>query len=129
MNGILNGPVNGALVSVLAKINAKQVQAKNRSGRYLQALASHGQAPSDGVEKDSRKMGKPSDQVEELDVALPGKMPVKVSVHVYDGPRGDGFNVLAEARVSGQLYRRVVTTGPESYREHDWVEVPDELNR
>ena len=129
MNAILEGPVNDVLASVVGEINTKQALTNSRNNRYLQALASHAETPTDGVANDTREMRKPGDQADDLGLVLPVRMPVKVSVNVYDGPLGRGYDVVAEARVGGQLHRRVITTGPEQFREQDWEEVPDEVNR
>jgi hypothetical protein len=69
----------------------------------------------------------PSDQ-NCLDISglLTDTMVISLSVNTYLGPGGMGYEVVASHEVDGQTWQRVRQYGPETWREHDWVQVPEE---
>jgi hypothetical protein len=69
----------------------------------------------------------PSDQ-NCLDISglLTDTLVINVAINVYQGPGGAGYEIVAEYEVDGQTWQRVRQYGPETWREHDWVQVPEE---
>lgn len=101
-------------------------------GGYFQGLRSHSAIPADGAAASpDRLTSKPTDQADTLTsfwegAGLPAKTPFALSVNVYDGPQGRGFEVVYLAVVGGQTYSRIVNVGPETQRETPWAAVlPD----
>jgi hypothetical protein len=50
-------------------------------------------------------------------------------VHVYDGPRGKGYEVRYTKQVGEDTYLKVDHTGPEKHRSFDWQKLspPEEI--
>ncbi len=59
----------------------------------------------------------------ELNLTLPNTIPCQVEVHEYDGPQGQGWMLIATVTDNNKQWRRVLHYGPESWREHNWLEV------
>ena len=49
-----------------------------------------------------------------------GNTPFQLAIDVYDGPAGMGFTVTIETIDGGATWRRVVQSGPETWREQAW---------
>ncbi len=105
----------------------------NQSGRdeYWQGLESHTTPPTHVddvtiVEPDQLDTS-PTDQPESWHeagfVEIPvSEWPCSMRVDVYDGPQGVGFTLTLSFTFNGVVNVRVINEGPETNREHDWVE-------
>jgi hypothetical protein len=52
---------------------------------------------------------------------VPSVVPASLSVHVYSGPHGEGWELEASVRVEGRVWRRrVAMAGGEAGRGFDW---------
>ena len=102
----------------------------SRGGRYFQGLQSHSVIPADGTATPpDRLTTRPTDQPDTLTsfwegAGLPAQTPYAITVNVYDGPDGRGFEVVYSAVIAGQLYNRTQNVGPERYREQAWTAAP-----
>jgi hypothetical protein len=115
-------------------IVARQENYRTNQGRYWQGLKTHLVAPAHTSSTDGSKVGdlldqSPDDQGEFstwLNVFpewLSDLLPALIKVDVYDGPQGQGWTLTVEATHNGNLWRRVVNVGPESYRAKAWTQV------
>ena len=100
--------------------------AAGRGGRFFQGLRSHSVVPAGGqASAPDRLSSRPTDQAETLGdlwsgAQLPGLLPFALTINVYDGPEGRGWEAVIEMVDGGQLWRRVVNSGPETWREQPW---------
>lgn len=139
---LLTGQVYAAPVSrvklmadsdiILSEVAAKLVTAQKNylrvKGRYWQGIALTSGIPADGNELPADFSRKPTDQQESWDsIGLrtdKATLPLRVEVHVYSGPSGDGYVVVGTFDHGGKRYQKALGVGPES-RGHGWVEVSD----
>lgn len=125
--------IDAAVLQHWTKINNwMNNYAAGRGGRFFQGLRSHSTVPAGGqLVAPDRLSAKPTDQAESLadlwsGAQLPGLVPFALTVNAYDGPEGRGWEAVIEMVDSGQLWRRVVHSGPETWRELAWhVVEPD----
>lgn len=122
--------IDAALITHWAKIqNWMTTYAAGHGGRYFQALRSHTTPPANGAASAPDRLTlKPTDQTETLaqlwnGASLPSIVPFALTVNVYDGPAGAGWEAVIEMIDAGQLWRRVVNSGPETYRDSAWSPV------
>jgi hypothetical protein len=113
-------------------IVARQENFRTNRGRYWQGLFTHTLAPAwtsaaDGSSLGDRLSEGPGDQFSTWLNVFPEwateLLPARVRIDVYDGPDGQGWVVTVEATHNGNLWRRVVNVGPESYRAQPWTQV------
>lgn len=107
--------------------NWMNTYAAGHGGRFFQGLRSHTAVPANGLSAaPDRLSARPTDQAETLaalwgGAELPGLVPFALTVNVYDGPAGRGWEAVIEMVDNGQLWRRVVNSGPETWREQPWT--------
>ena len=108
---------------------ARNRQAKQRSGCYLQCLPSHTNVPQDGkAVACDRAAAKPAYQTKGWgDLGgLPKELPFSVRIDQYLGPRGAGFVLVAQFVDGKDLWQRVLHQGPEDGWEQDWQQVEED---
>lgn len=122
--------IDAAIIQHWTKINNwMNNYAAGRGGHYFQALRSHSTVPANGqLAAPDRLSARPTDQTESLAALwsgadLPGAVPFALTINVYDGPQGRGWEAVIEMLDGAQLWRRVVNSGPEVYRESAWATV------
>ena len=106
-------------------------------GRYFQGIVTHDDAPGDGGNVPPGLDRRPTDQAESWrDVGaaplFPPGMEASAEVHVYDGPQGKGYAIIARmlndsVGGDGLVYARTWNSGPETWREHDWQPVVEAI--
>lgn len=118
---------NTYLTTLRAAMRASQDSFRPSNGRYWQALQSHSTRPADGaVTVSDRRAAAPSDHPGDTwqDRALiAAAAPCMVSCIPYEGPRGQGWELLAEVQAGTEVWRRRFNTGPEANRDQDWHRV------
>jgi len=111
-----------------AAIQNAQAAYLAQHGRYFQGLRTHTVRPNDGLETPP-DVGdnKPTDQAERWsDVfPLPTTMPARLTMSVYHGPQGHGFEVVASVRIGLEVWRRIAQVGPETFRARPWHRVTE----
>jgi hypothetical protein len=125
--------IDAALTQHWTKINNwMNNYAAGRGGRFFQGLRSHSVVPAGGqAAAPDRLSSRPTDQAETLGelwngAQLPGLVPFALTINVYDGPDGRGWEAVIEMVDNGQLWQRVVNSGPETWREQPWALVSPE---
>lgn len=99
-----------------------QIAYFEENGRYWQGIRTHEIAPTDGRTEVPIKTRRPSDQAEDWSaISLPNSMDVALEVHTYDGPNGKGYIIFGECIIDGEVWRRAINFGPETYRDSDWI--------
>src|SRR3990167_842565 len=111
------------------KIVRRQASYFAQHGRFA-ALAA---PPDDGARVAADWTRRPTDQQESWgdvfvsdvdgDDRMPATIPARVSVDVYDGPRGKGWSLTADVQKGGRTFARTWHVGPEDGRESPWQEV------
>ncbi len=100
-----------------------------QSEPYWQGLSTHSSIPAHTNANDNdavpdRMGNSPSDQISWADANfIPQPIttwPCSLVVNVYDGPSGKGYELTASFDYEGDVWRRVIHTGPESYRQQNW---------
>jgi len=126
----LMAKVDSLIVQFLpTAISWQTTYSATHGGRFFQGLRSHSVIPADGADVAPDQLAShPTDQADTLASfwnggRLPSKTPFAVTVNVYDGPDGRGFEVVISFVSGGVTYVRVVNVGPESYREQAWAAV------
>lgn len=97
-------------------------------GRYWQGLKTHSVRPADGAETAPDLLNdKPTDQAHRWsDVfTLPATMPARVTINVYDGPQGRGYEAIVSVKIGSDVWRRVAQVGPETHRARGWHRVTE----
>ena len=114
------------------RLSVGRVQAQRDA--LWQAPATHSRPPrvikrvqgdygvQDGSEPDPRPDWWPNWW--DVGIDLPADLLCSVQIHVYDGPSGDGWVLVADIDVDGEIYRRWINIGPETYRDTDWEVYP-----
>lgn len=95
-------------------------------GRYWQGLSSHAAPPADGAASAPDRARAAQGETEnwsDAGLPLPPLMECAARIDVYDGPSGRGYVIAGELLLAGVRYLRRIHTGPEAWREHDWVPV------
>ena len=111
MPPVLTSSERSLLTATLNKVTA--VQAAVPAGkRFLQARS--------GKDAEWTAMG-----VGAAALASGRAVGVKSSVHEYDGPLGRGWELELVLLRNGVTWRKVIHTGPETWRELDWTVVPE----
>ncbi len=109
----------------------------NQSGRdeYWQGLESHATPPNHidtvTILEPDQLATAPTDQAESWHdaefVETPvSKWPCSMRVDVYNGPQGVGFVLILSFTFNGVLNVRAINEGPETHREHGWIEYATE---
>lgn len=123
---------NTILTDRLPALIARQENFRANRGRYWQGRPTHSVRPShtngsDGSAISDRLDETATNSFDTWRTALPILasllLPCSLEMHAYSGPLGDGWALVLEFVHSGARYQKVVNVGPESYRDHDWVEV------
>lgn len=124
----LKTKIDGRLSLMLTHLEARQEAYIAAHGRYFQGIRTHAVLPKGEIDEETppNSRVKPTDQAEDWDdvgILLPAKMPFALAIDVYDGPRGVGWSIRAEADYQGSLYARRVGFGPDAADyTHDWRE-------
>lgn len=101
-------------------------------GRYWQGLITHSTIPThtttvDGSSLADRLNSGPTDQNSTWANVFPEWLtdlfPAAVWVDSYKGPLGYGWTLNVLARYNGNLWRRIVNVGPETWRSMPWEQV------
>ena len=108
--------------AVLSKIEERQTESLSADGRFWQGKNTHSEDPEDGsITTADRLDEKPTDQA----LGWPSggvSDSISLEVHVYDGPAGKGWVLIARVKSAGRSYIKSINNGPESYRNADWSE-------
>jgi hypothetical protein len=110
---------------MLPRLEQYQAQYYLVNRQYYQALVSHSTAPDVPTPPDGLSNA-PSDQAENLAyfwnvfATLPSELAWSFSIDTYSGPFGDGYVLNVETVVDGQLWKRAVNYGPDTWRAADW---------
>lgn len=122
----IQGKVDLVMPQIWAHIQERQEIYLAAHGVYFQGLPTHLVKPADGADVAPDGLSsKPTDQAEswhDAGFVLPDKLPMAVTINVYESPDGHGYEVVLRVRVNDRQYRRVLQHGPETWRERDWVE-------
>ncbi len=119
--------IDTAITTWLPIVSTKQAAYFARTGRYWQGLESHLVTPTGGTPTAPTLTRHPTDQVEswaDEGYAIPAQS-FSITVNVYNGPGGWGYELVFRFRDAGGVWSRVVNVGPETYREQAWSFVPD----
>lgn len=95
-------------------------------GHYWQGVAVVDGIPADGAELSVNLSKKPTDQTEDwsdVGVSLDATIPLRVEVHSYVGPSGQGYVIVGTVEEDNSTYQRSKNIGPETFREQEWIEV------
>jgi len=114
---------NDALAAFATSLADVQPGYKKTKGRYWQGIQCAA-VPEDGAEivPDTKKH--PTDQAEDYDdlgVKIPAKSPCTFSVDVFDGTKGQGYQVNARLEIAKKTWRKTVGVG-EYGASADWAE-------
>lgn len=121
------GPADGDLLLMRLAIGQAQVDYRARYGRYWQAAPTHAQPPAADAVIAPDPLAQVGDDPAWIDlgIGLPADLAISLRVDVYDGPRGQGYVLLAWVRdPRGGVWERAVNTGPESWRAYNWRPAP-----
>ena len=112
--------VDQVLDGVKSQLQNLQSSYFNSNGNYKQLLATHiSNIPSDGNSV-------PLDYGDDwglFGINLDSSLPCSLSVNVYDGPSGKGYEVNGVLKIGNDFWIRSINVGPESYRQNDWRKV------
>lgn len=109
--------VDAELVNLWAIILQKQTMHHVLYGQFFQGLMTHNVIPGDGTRLHLDLQGaNPSDQITNwidfLEQDLPADLPMAITIDVYEGPRGSGFNATVYVCYQGVIYTRSKAIGP-----------------
>lgn len=120
--------VDPAFDTAAAEIKKQQdVVSQSRSGKYKQYLSTATVIPADGVTVlPDNADAKPTNEANAYpDTVKLVPQPVAITVNVYDGPQGKGYEVVGQVKSGKDLFYKVLNVGPETYRDDDgrrgWV--------
>lgn len=114
---------DGKWLTIQSVIDDRQATyATAHNGRYWQGLVTHLVLPSEGVESPVDVGGRtPTDQPTSWPASIRStSLPMALRIDVYDGPRGQGYTVTFLVMVTGNKYRRISNSGPETERQTGW---------
>ncbi len=63
-----------------------------------------------------------------VECPLDGRGTLTRAVDVYRGPKGDGYVVRFLYELDGELWCRCEATGPQMFRSHNWIKIPNFKN-
>ena len=116
--------IDAAVDSFVKDVEAKQTDYYAEKLRYFQVVSF---APASDAGSDTDvSLQLPTDQAEtigDFKLTPPDKLPCGVSITVYDGPNGKGYDVVQRVNDAGRSYVKTTSHGPENHRTHDWREV------
>jgi hypothetical protein len=132
----LQATCDAKIDDLVTQLSTLQTTYKTTNGKYWQGLACPMTMPADGATVASTPTVLPSDQARvqinsvwyggdwnHVGVTLDANLPVCLEVHAYNGPQGHGYVVCGKVVEAGATYCREVNVGPETYRQHGWVDV------
>lgn len=118
--------------TVQNRVTARQANYFINKARYWQGLSTHSVLPSHTTAKwdnlpPDRLLDNPHDQFENWIATIPDMdtvtIPCAFQIHVYDGPVGKGYEVIASCKYNDVLYERHMNIGPETWRTSPWAAV------
>lgn len=117
-------PINATLINVVwPDVVAVQSDYKTSNGKYWQGLRSHADIPVAGTPTVTNMNSHPSDQAHSWsDVGfILNPLDVAIQVDVYESPLGQGYTLTGIVEVDGEIWQKVINSGPEIWLEHDWT--------
>lgn len=129
MDATLQKACDSFLSDLFAQLQTAQAAYYQPGGRYWQGLATPTPVPTKTARRApdlTRKAGGHEAAWGDLGLTLPDTLPCAVEVHEYDGPDGAGWLLIGTVTESGVPWRRVLQSGPETWRAHDWTAVSAE---
>ncbi len=112
------------LDNLWAHIQTREADYFATHGQYFQGLLTpRNIRNSDGPTDLGRR---PHDQAEswaDAGFVLPVSVPASIEIHVYDGPRGQGYTAILHYKSGGKEFTKARSVGPEAFhRNHGWRE-------
>jgi hypothetical protein len=117
--------LDSALDGLWAQLAERQAAYRRGRGRYWQGLDTPATLPEEGADAAPDPARAPDDQAEDwaaAGIVLPARLAGALAVHVYDGPDGQGYVLMARARRGGGVWAAARQAGPEGWRSHPWRE-------
>lgn len=111
------------LDDLTAQLADRQSAYRRGRGRYWQGLQTPAALPDEGADAAPDPARRPTDEAEDwaaAGISLPARLAGTLAVHVYDGPQGQGYALLAQARRGGLVWTTARHAGPEAWRGHAW---------
>lgn len=95
---------------------------KASHGVYWQGLSTHPIPPVFGAPEPPILDSHPTDQAytwEDIGMLF-GPLQCSMRVDVYNGPDGHGYTLTTIVEISGDIWKRVINIGPETWRDSAW---------
>lgn len=116
---------DAAIAAFLPVFAERQEEYLTRTGgrTYWQGLETHASTPTGGTNAAPTLTRRPHDQAEswaDEGYSFPDSS-FSLTVNVYNGPRGHGYEVVVRFRDVGGVWSRTINVGPETEREQAWL--------
>lgn len=130
----LKTTVDAKLDALVTDVSSPQSTYKTANGKHWQGIRCISTIPADGGTLATDLTVKPTDQSEDWTningagqgVSVDATLPVCLQVDTYNGPQGHGYVVSGLVVENTRTFSREVNIGPETYREHDWIDITPE---
>ena len=122
LSQVLKDQIDPVIDDLVTQLVSIQSTYKTANDKYWQGITCVATLPADGNEESSDLTVKPTDQAETWDdesISLAATLPVRLQVHVYDGPSGHGYDIVGTVKSGTEIWVRCVSIGSET-RSYDW---------
>ena len=120
----LQTKIGALIVNLVPQLAPLQTQHFAARGRFWQGRMTHAVIPADGIASSPNPDARPADETTSrrtLGVSFPAQTEAAFSVEAYVGPQGPGYAIHVHVIASGVRYLRVINSGPETWRTHNWT--------